>query len=278
MAHSFYSFLFISSGINLSIVSNLGHAGPELVNILKGIINYFIPLFLPSETDKMKKPFFFHLLCRVTTNFCICFITAFFKRQKETSMVFQASNLSTTHWAGLCLSFSAIVYSVIKFKESISREHEKTTIDAQKEDASEVTNENGKSVTEIHLVTKLNEERSSKLEEIEISREKMGIENKLEPSLSQEMPSTSAKRCSPMLCSRVKTSILSSSPILACNAASLAKCHKKRIWLFIDIAVLICSASVVFFIASYLSKKALNFGEIGKPKMTWEIVERGETV
>ena len=113
MAHNFYSFLLISAGINLSIASTFSHAGPDLINILKGITNYFIPLFLPSDPDKLKKPFFFHLLLRITTSFCICFLTAFFK---EDLMEIRASDLSTAHWLGICLSLVAAVYSVMKFQ------------------------------------------------------------------------------------------------------------------------------------------------------------------
>ena len=247
MAHGFYSFLIISLGINLNIVSQLHCTGPELSNIFKGITNYFSPLFIPSDPSKLKRQLFFQLSCRVFTNLGICFVTAFFKQQKEISMVFRIDHISQNHWAGLFLSLLSIAYTAIKYIELSGTEQEETRNDKNDESQNE---------TDVLLVANPMENGMPVTEEVEISSHNLDIRK------DTELPLRSSDDCTTLPCS----STTSQSFLPKAFSVLMKICKKEKIRLYVDIVIPIISVSVIFFIASSLFEKKAHYNLKGKLK------------
>ena len=73
----------VLNGINLSIVATMRNIGLQYSGILKGIVNYFIPIFSPTSKSKTGEMLSFHLILSALTNISICAVTVYFRFPKD---------------------------------------------------------------------------------------------------------------------------------------------------------------------------------------------------
>ena len=73
----------ILNGINLSIVATIRNIGPQYSGILKGFINFFIPIFAPTTESKTGQMVSFHLILSALTSLSISAVTVYFQFPKD---------------------------------------------------------------------------------------------------------------------------------------------------------------------------------------------------
>ena len=103
-AHCFHTFLIIHSGINISIVSTVYNNGPALSNLIKGIINYFFPLFLPGSPIRILS---FNVLLNSVTNLSFILITTFYLGKIPDK---PEGSLSLNHWIAISLNLLIVIF------------------------------------------------------------------------------------------------------------------------------------------------------------------------
>ena len=103
-AQCFQTFLIILSGINISIVSTVYNNGPSLFNLIKGIINYLFPLFLPGSPIRI---LCFHILLNSVTNLSLILITTFYLGEIPDK---PEGSLSSNHWIAVGLNLLIVIF------------------------------------------------------------------------------------------------------------------------------------------------------------------------
>ena len=79
----FHTWGIVLNGINLSIVATMRNTGLQYSGILKGIVNYFIPIFFPTSKSRIGEMLSFHLVLSALTNLSICAVTVYFQFPKD---------------------------------------------------------------------------------------------------------------------------------------------------------------------------------------------------
>ena len=73
----------VHNGINLSIVATMRNIGLQYSGILKGIVNYFVPIFAPTSDSKTGEMLSFHLVLAALTSLSICAVAVYFHPRDE---------------------------------------------------------------------------------------------------------------------------------------------------------------------------------------------------
>ena len=105
-AHIYYAFLIVTTGINLSCLNTVRHLGPSMASILKGVFNYFFPLFLPSQ--RKGRALFIQLVLSSLTNFFLCLVTTYFHRRGN-RQVLDHVEFRTSHWVQVVFHFVVLI-------------------------------------------------------------------------------------------------------------------------------------------------------------------------
>ena len=79
----FHTCGIVLNGINLSIVATMRNIELQFSGILKGIVNYFLPIFAPTSNSKTGEMLSFHLVLSALTNLSICAVAVYFQLPKE---------------------------------------------------------------------------------------------------------------------------------------------------------------------------------------------------
>ena len=79
----FHTCGIVLNGINLSIVATMRNIGVQYSGILKGIVNYFVPIFAPTSKSKTGEMLSFHLVLSALTSISICAVTVYFQYPKD---------------------------------------------------------------------------------------------------------------------------------------------------------------------------------------------------
>ena len=79
----FHTCGIVLNGINLSIVATMRNIGVQYSGILKGIVNYFVPIFSPTSKSKTGEMLSFHLLLSALSNLSICAVAVYFQYPKD---------------------------------------------------------------------------------------------------------------------------------------------------------------------------------------------------
>ena len=79
----FHTWGIVHNGINLSIVATMRNIGLQYSGILKGIVNYFVPIFAPNSNSKTGEMLSFHLVLSALTNLSICAVAVYFQHPKD---------------------------------------------------------------------------------------------------------------------------------------------------------------------------------------------------
>ena len=115
-AHTFYAILIITTGINISIIKTISLLGPSVKNILKGIANFFLPLFPPtpkSSKQEVNRALRFHLFLASVTSLSICLITTIFHAREDKTI---HVTFSVSHWLVIFLNLGVLLtYSCFNF-------------------------------------------------------------------------------------------------------------------------------------------------------------------
>ena len=74
----------LHTGINISIVATIRNIGPHFSSIIKGFVNYFVPIFAPASESRKGNMITFHQILSIITNLSICAVIIYFTKKKET--------------------------------------------------------------------------------------------------------------------------------------------------------------------------------------------------
>ena len=105
-AHIFYAFLIVTTGINLSCLNTVGHLGPSMASILKGVFNYLFPLFLPSH--RKGQALLIQLMLSSLTASSLCLVTTFFHR-RDSRQVQDQVEFTDGHWVQVGFHVTVII-------------------------------------------------------------------------------------------------------------------------------------------------------------------------
>ena len=105
-AHIFYAFLILTTGINLSCLTAVRKLGSSMASILKGLVNFFFPLFLPRQGKG--RALFLQLLLTSLTSTSLCLVTSYFHRRGNRH-VQDYVRFTGGHWAQLLFNFVLVV-------------------------------------------------------------------------------------------------------------------------------------------------------------------------
>ena len=109
MAAGYHASLILSLSINVSITFQFMFGDAGIKAIGKGIINFFIPVFLPKDEKSMEIVLFMHLVLGTLSYLGIWFSTSYFKPSKELS----DHELAHSENIGFCLILVATMHTVL---------------------------------------------------------------------------------------------------------------------------------------------------------------------
>ena len=104
-AHIFYAFLIVTTGINLSCLNAVRKLGSSMTSILKGVVNYFFPLFLPSQGKG--RALFLQLVLSSLTSTSLCLVTTYFHSRSNNRQ--DHVEFTAGHWVQLVFNIVVLL-------------------------------------------------------------------------------------------------------------------------------------------------------------------------